>query len=91
MQHPTIDANIYEIDGAYYPVKLHAIPQRGDVIDLWSFIDQTDGYEPRKNYEVVRILHKIYDHSDKSPAGADGHHSVTVLVKPAAPELLLFD
>mgnify|MGYP000882980320 CR=1 FL=1 len=83
MSNSKINANICEINqGAYYPVKLNAIPNVGDLIDLWSFIDQADNYQPIKHYEVVQVVHKLHDVSDKIPRTQEGHHFVNVFVKP---------
>ncbi len=87
MSKPTIEAHICEIKGAFYPVKLHAIPKVGDLIDLWSFIDQAAKYPPVKHYEVVRVVHKIHDVSEKIAHTQDGHHFVSVFVKPSDSEL----
>lgn len=87
MNKPTIEAHICEIGGAYYPVKIHTIPNIGDLIDLWSFIDQADNYSPVKHYEVVRVVHKIHDISEKIPDTKDGYHFVSIFVKPSDSEL----
>lgn len=48
MSNLPIEANICEIDGAYYPVRLHAIPRVGELIDLFSFIEQAAQEPPVK-------------------------------------------
>lgn len=84
MSELPIEANICETDnGAYYPVKLHAIPRVGELIDLFSLIDQAASHPPAKHYEVVQVVHKMCDVSDKVPSSKDGHHFVRVFVKPS--------
>ncbi len=82
-QTPTIDAHISETnDGPYYPVKLHAIPRVGEFIVLWSFLDQkTKADKPRKNYEVVAVLHKVNDDGETVGDRSTAHHFVTIVVK----------
>lgn len=91
MSKPIIEARICEIDGAYFPVKIHAIPNVGDLIDLWSFIDQAANFSPVKHYEVVSVVHKIHDVSEKIAHTKDGHHFVSVFVKPSDSEFLKND
>lgn len=76
-----IDANISEIDGPHYPVRLACLPHVGDLIDLYSFIDTATKHPPAHRYEVVRVVHKMYDVTDKVSEAADGHHFVTVVVR----------
>ena len=78
-----INANIAEIDGAYYQVRLEWVPRIGELIDLWSFKDQADNLPPAHRYEVVQVIHKIHDVTDKLPDRQDGAHFVTVLVRPS--------
>lgn len=78
-----INANISEIDGPHYPVRLEWIPRVGDLIDLYSFIDTATKHPPVHRYEVVQIVHKMYDVTDKVSGGEEGHHFVTVHVKPS--------
>jgi hypothetical protein len=83
MSNRKINANICEINqGAYYPVKLDSIPNVGELIDLWSSIDQADSYPPKKHYQVVQVVHKLQDVSDKHHRTQDGHHFVNIFVKP---------
>ena len=79
-----VNANIVEAGGAYYSVKLAWVPRVGELIDLWSFADQADGYKPVHRYEVVQVIHRLYDLTDKVPQGQAGFHFVTVHVKPSA-------
>jgi len=56
MAKPLIEANIYEIDGGpHYPVRLHAVPHVGELIDLWSFIEQKDNKPPKKRSVTVFV------------------------------------
>jgi hypothetical protein len=86
MSKPPIEVNICEIDGAYYPVRLYAVPRVGELIDLYSLIDQSTNHPPVKHYEVVQVVHKMYDVSEKISHAKDGHHFVSVYVKPSDSE-----
>lgn len=82
MSELTIEANICEINnGPYYPVKLHTVPRVGELINFFSFKDQADNYPPSKHYEVVQVIYKISDESDKVPGSKGGPQSISVLVK----------
>lgn len=87
-----IEANLVELDGAtqgtFYPVRLYAVPRAGDLIDLYSFIDTANNDEPSHWYEVVAILHQVYDVTKANKRQAAGHHHVTVFVKPSESPLL---
>lgn len=77
MSNPTINANICETEGGpYYRVLLHTIPRVGELIDLYSYLDQES-----KKYEVVRVLHKLHDVTEKFPKSENGCHEVSVYVK----------
>jgi hypothetical protein len=78
-----INANISEIDGSYYPVNLQWVPRVGELIDLWSFIDQADKRPPARHYEVVQVVHRIHDVTDKGGREHKGAHFLTVHVKQA--------
>jgi hypothetical protein len=79
MAELSVDANIVEIDGGpYYPVRLAGIPRVGELVDLYSFREAPS--EARRLYEVVQVLHKVYDVTEKEPGG---HHHVTVFVRPS--------
>jgi hypothetical protein len=86
MTQPAIEANICEINGAYFLVRLHAIPRVGELIDLYSFIDQSTNHPPVKHYQVVQVVHKMYDVSEKIPQAKNGHHFISVYVKPSNSE-----
>ncbi len=76
-----IDANISEINGPYYQVKLHTIPYVGDTVDLYSFAEAADNRHQPPLYEVVSIEHHIYDVAEKIPNSHKGYHMITVHVK----------
>jgi hypothetical protein len=82
MSELQIEGNICEIGGAFYPVKLHAVPRIGELIDFFSFIDQANGHPPAKHYEVVQVVHAVRDVSEKISQSKDGCHFVSVFVKP---------
>lgn len=89
MSELPIDANIREIGGGpYYPVKLHALPKAGELIELYSFIDAAAKPPPKKFYEVVQVVHQLHDVSDKIWQSKGGSHFVTVFVKPSQSEFL---
>jgi hypothetical protein len=78
-----INGNIAEINGPYYAVRFQWIPRVGELIDLWSFVDQADGHTPAKRYQVVQVVHKMQDITEKSTASREGAHFVTVYVNQA--------
>lgn len=82
-----INADICEVNkGAFYTVRLDWVPRVGELIDLFSFIDQADGNAPKHYYEVVQVVHKLHDMTEKVPQANKGHHYVSVFVKPATRE-----
>jgi hypothetical protein len=78
-----INANISEIDGAFYPVRLEWVPRVGELIDLWSFADEAASHPPGHRYEVVQVVHKLHDLTEKSHVAREGYHFVTVYVRPS--------
>ena len=83
---PRVESNAHikeEGQGAYYNVRLEFVPREGDLIDLWSYEDQGTGHPPAHRYEVVKIVHKVYDISDKTDPGGKGGQFVTVIVRDA--------
>jgi len=89
----SIEANIIEINnGPYFNVTLHAVPRIGELIDLHSLVDEAANYPPEKHYEVVQVVHKIYDVPDPAPkethlAMVAGTHFVIIFVKPSTSPL----
>ncbi|MEC6816985.1 hypothetical protein VXS05_18370 [Photobacterium toruni] len=83
MSENNIKATIQENnDGAYYHVQLQTVPSKGDKISLFSYLDQSTGHESNHSYEVISIIHKIKDVTDKVSKSEGGYHSVTIIVKP---------
>lgn len=88
MSEPTIKAQVFEInDGPYFNVTLSSVPRVGELIHLYSLVDeaakkkQTDYY-----YEVVQVTHKLFDvpenlRSDSPQAIVAGSHHVIIYVK----------
>ena len=75
------NANITEIDGPYYPVRLEWVPRVGELIDLYPFTEVEAGHRPsRLRYEVVQVVHHMHDVTHKQP---DGSHSVEIFVRQA--------
>jgi len=81
MAPASVNANIQEVDGAYYQVHLSWIPRVGELIDLFSFLDASSGHQAQHSFEVVQVVHKLHDVVEHSPSASSGHHFVTVLVK----------
>ena len=87
MNKPIIEAQIVEInDGPYFNVTLHALPSPGDLIHLYSLVDEAAKKQTDYSYEVVQILHKVVDVPENLiPDGREamvaGNHNVTVFVK----------
>lgn len=84
MEKPYILANIHVIDGAYYQIKLFAIPKAGELIKLHSFVEQLSGNTPLtiQFLEVVQIVHDIQDYTEKGTNLMDGSHFVNIIAKP---------
>ncbi len=80
----TVNATIKEVDGAHYPVRLNWVPRIGELIDLYSLIDASTGDPPDHQYEVVQVVHRLYDVTKKEP---EGFHFITVFVKPSSASL----
>jgi hypothetical protein len=83
MSNLTIKANICEInDGPFFQVKLYEIPRKGELIELFSYLDANKKHNPKKKYEVVEIVHDIHEVSDSVPMSVEGAHFVSIFVKP---------
>lgn len=80
-----INANISEIDGPYYAVKLQWVPRAGELIDLWTFTEQAEHGSPVHHYEVVQVVHRITTALDKGGREHKGQHVVTIHVKRVDP------
>jgi hypothetical protein len=85
---PYILANIHVIGGAYYQVKLFAVPQVGELIKLHSFVEQLARNTPLviQYLEVVQIVHDIQDYTEKGTNLTDGSHFVNIFAKPIESE-----
>ena len=87
MSELPVNANIVEKGGPYYQVRLQWVPRVGELIDLHSFLEQArgikegDGDPGTRWYEVVQVVHKINDVTERFPQGA---HFVTVHVVPSS-------
>jgi hypothetical protein len=87
MRELPIEANICEIRGPLYQVLLHAVPRTGELIDLWSLVDQADKRPPVKHYEVVQVVHEVHDVAKQIRQSKGGYHSVNVFVRPSSSKL----
>jgi hypothetical protein len=84
MSDLSIIANICEMnDGLYYPVRMGWIPRVGELIDLFSYIEQAASRPSRRHYEVVQVVHEVRDIAEHVKESHGGHHVVNVYVKPA--------
>ena len=93
MSKPQIEAQIIEIQTgqelkSYFNVRLHAVPHHGELIHLYSLVDEAAKNQTDNYYEVVQVLHKLYDvpenlAPDSPRAIVAGTHLLTVFVKPS--------
>src|SRR5258708_7281212 len=93
MSKPEIEAQIVEIpEGteltSYFNVTLHAVPRPGELIHLYSLVDEAAKKQTDYYYEVVQVRHKLYDvpenvAPDSRQSFVAGTHLVTVFVKPS--------
>lgn len=75
-----IQANIVEIDdGPYYQVLMITTPHVGEIIELRSRIEETRGEEPYHKYQVLQVVHNVWDLQEELDAG---YHKVNIYVKP---------
>jgi hypothetical protein len=87
MTKPHIEGQVIEInDGPYFNVTLHAVPQVGELIHLHSLVDEAADYPPDKHYEVVQVLHRLYDVPEGMTPGSRrrfvaGTHYLQIFVK----------
>jgi hypothetical protein len=78
-----INAIIEELNQkTYYPVLLQVIPKKGELIELYSFIDQSTAHQPNHSYEVVNVIHTIHDVTEKYTPSLNGSHGIKIIVKP---------
>ena len=83
MSELQVEAKICEMQGDFYEVKFSAVPRVGELIDLFSVVDQAKKLPPEKYYEVVQVVHNVRDVSEEIPHSINGSHLVTVFVKPS--------
>ena len=87
MSKPNIEGQVIEIDdGPFFNVTLHAVPKVGELIHVYSLVNEAADYPPDKQYEVVQVLHKLYDvpervAPDSRQALVAGTHYVQIFVK----------
>ena len=77
MRNLPIDAHINLEDGAYYNVRLCAIPRIGETINLYSLVDEVSGHKATHLLRVTDIQDEVHD----IPAGAKepaGKHFVVI-------------
>jgi hypothetical protein len=84
MNEPPISGTIEEPDGTSYSVNLWTVPRVGELIDLTSHVEIRDKQTFRKNYEVVQVIHRVFDVDYKMPELLPGHHAVQIFVKPSS-------
>jgi hypothetical protein len=77
-----LKANICEIeDGRYYPVRMGWVPRVGELIDLFSYLEQAASQPSRRHYEVVQVVHELRDVAEAVKESHPGHHVVNVYVR----------
>jgi hypothetical protein len=76
-----VDASIAVIDGGFYQVRLKSVPHAGELIDLYSLLDVENKRVGRHYFEVVQVVHKMYDVTKRRP---NGMHFVTIHMKRTA-------
>lgn len=88
MEKPYILANIHVIGGAFYQVKLFAVPKAGELIKLHSFVEQLARNTALtiQFLEVVQIVHDMQDYTEKGTNLTDGSHFIHIIAKPAESE-----
>ena len=75
------NANIVDEEGVFYQVKLNWIPRVGELIDLYSHVDQSDNKQSKHHYEVIHVVHLIHDVTNKVERSLKGAHFVTIRVR----------
>jgi hypothetical protein len=87
MSKAPIEAAIVELDnGPFFEVTLHALPRPGELIHLYSIVDARAHKQTDYFYEVVQVLHKLFDvprdlRPDSRDALVSGSHSVAIFVR----------
>lgn len=80
MSEVKFNATIHEPDGTFYTTQIDFVPRVGEFIDFHSFVDQIENRLAKKYYEVVRIVHKIDEVTDRASV-AKGSHFVQIFVE----------
>lgn len=65
----------------YYQVQIAFVPRVGEFIDLYSFVEQAGNRPPNRNYEVIKVVHRIHDVTDRFSVSREGSHFVQIFVK----------
>jgi len=83
MEEMLINANIADIEGGFHPVRMRTVPRVGEIIQLWVHSEQFSGHHPTHLYEVVDVVHKLYDvvGEGQAPADCNDEHFITVHVR----------
>src|SRR5436309_7934125 len=87
MAKAPIEAIVVEInDGPFFEVTFHALPRTGELIHLYSIVDARAHKQTDYFYEVVQVLHKLFDvPRDLTPDSRDamvaGTHTIVVFVR----------
>lgn len=86
MAKAPIEAMAVEMDdGPFFEVTFHALPRKGELIHLYSIVDAKAHKQTDYFYEVVHVLHKLFDvPRNLAPESRDamvaGSHSIVVFV-----------
>lgn len=78
------NANIVDEKGVFYQVTLTWVPRVGELIDLYSHVDQADNNQSRHHYEVLQVVHLVHDVTNKVQRSLKGAHFVTIHVRRSA-------
>ena len=87
MADSPINANIADLDGGFHPVLMRTVPRVGELIHLWLHSGQVAGHRRAHHYEVVEVVHKVYEIGGEADGSGDcgADHFITVYVR-ALPE-----
>src|SRR5215813_11361043 len=82
MDELPIAARLIEVnDGPSYGLKVKAVPRVGELIELYSYLEAQAKQPTFKYYEVVAVVHKIHEVSERVPVSEPGAHEVRIYVK----------
>lgn len=68
-------------NNVFHLIRLKLLPRVGELIKLWSYVDQKAGNQDWHYYEVVQIVHEFHDHTEKFPQNEAV--DVRIFVKPS--------